>query len=224
MIDFAPFGLIADAQDQAAMSYSRTYPNALLASGAAYSLFSGQPVTRDVATGYFKPVAATTDEIAGVFYGIVYFDATNQTIVESTHYIAGTPLSGYIDPQNQIVCKLLICDVNDTIFRIQATGPITGGQVATASQFNLNIATATVTQPDGSVFPFVGNTDPLNTIGSFFGNSYACLNPAAVTTADATAQFICWGNAYLPGNQLTDQFPVLLVKVNLSNKYAPKAV
>jgi hypothetical protein len=221
MKSFASFGLLPDNQDQAATSYYRTYPNAIPSAGANYDLYYGQPVTLD-AVGNVKPVTAVTEPILGSFGGVRYVDPTAKSIVVANRYIKNTQFLGFLDPINEIRCQILIIDVNDTILRIQATGPLSNAAIN--AQFNLDTTTQVVTNPDGSVYPFVGNTTPLLEYGNYFGMSTAALNPTEVTTSGESGQFIVVGNLYTAGNQLTDQFPIVLVKINKTMKYPEKVV
>lgn len=222
---FAPYGFLPTTQDQAAESYARNYPNSLPATGSAFNLFQGQPLTYDV-NGYLAPALAVTDAIVGIFAGLEYADPTTRVPVVTNRYVSGQQFLGFLDPTNQIVCRVLVYDVQNTIFRCQASGafatPVAGSvpMPQTGEEFNLDVTTQTVTNPDGSIFPFAGNTTPLNQSGNFIGVSYACISPTRLTPAPGVVgQFVLWGNAYLPGNQLSDTFPQVLVKVNLSTKY-----
>lgn len=227
---FSPFGLVPTKQDSIAAAYPRAVPNALPLTGATFNLYLGQPVGLDV-NGYITPITAVTQDIAGVFAGIEYVNAATGGTVLANKYIAGTTFTGFVDSINQITMFVKLYDVDGTIFKVQASGPLPTPNPGTipnpmaGQQFNLDVVTTVVTNPDGSIFPFPGNTTVISLLGSpQLGYSAACLNPARVAPSVSTGgQFTFWGNANMPGEYLSDQFPTLLVKINRSVKFSAKA-
>lgn len=186
--------------------------NALPAAGANYNLYSGQPVKINTTTGYVEPCTAATDVVLGRFVGIEYVSAVDQRPKNHPYYLANTVFTNMLVPESGTVCRVLVMDASDSIFEVQATGPITGLRVG--MQFNFSTAT-TVTQVDGTVFPYPGNTVPLIQAGTapYGGYSYAAINPTPVTSGNV-GQLICVEIPIEVGPWRDPEFPLVRVKIN----------
>jgi hypothetical protein len=207
---FAPMGLQVRKHESGNAKVT-SFDNAIPAAGVAYNLFAGQPVK--LVAGVIAPVTAITDVVLGRFVGIEYVDKATQRPQNHPYYIANTQFSGLLIPETGTVCRVAVMDASDTIFEVQATGPIAGGAIV-GQQFNFATVT-TVTQSDGTVFPFAGNTVPMVQAGTapYGGYSYASINPAPVA-AGSTGQLIVVEIPIEVGQWADPAFPLVRVKIN----------
>jgi len=207
---FAPMGLQIRKHESGNAKVT-SFDNAIPAAGVNYNLFSGQPVK--LVAGVIAPVTAVTDVVLGRFVGIEYVDKATQRPQNHPYYIANTQFSGNLISASNTVCRVLVMDASDSIFEVQATGPITGGAIV-GQQFSFSTAT-TVTQADGSVFPFAGNTVPLVQAGTapYGGYSYASVDPVPAA-AGSTGQLIVVEIPIEVGQWADPAFPLLRVKIN----------
>jgi len=245
MLVFQPQGLEID-QHQSGIGSPYAQDNVIPDSGLAFNLFYGQPVTLDVTTGYIAPITSPTQKIYGIFGGIEYVDTNTQQPVARRYYLANTTFNSTLVSYGagiEVKVRTFIYNTPDTIYRAQFSNDDAGTVAApnpvftyqpTGGQFNLDTASTTVTQLDGTVFPVAGNTTPISLLGNntssvrptniISGTSYACLNPTQITTAGQIGQFIMVDTVREPGNNIFDPFPYVRVRINQSVSDAPRTV
>lgn len=215
---FAPQGFKLDKHDTG-MAKQTAYDNLFPSGFSAFNFYRGMPV-KMTNTGVIEPVSSATDIIFGIFNGIEYVDGNSQRPVNQSYYIANSPIlaNAYLAPQTATILRVYLYTSPDIIFQLQFTGVLS--TPPQGLQFNLDATTTTVTNPDGTVFPFVGNTIPLLIYGTapYAGYSYASLNPTVVAPA-FTGQVVCEAlevGVFNGGglNTYNAGFPVIRAKVN----------
>ncbi|CAB4142919.1 hypothetical protein UFOVP435_35 [uncultured Caudovirales phage] len=117
----------------------RLAPNEMinaLQPGAAVTLWRGQPffLTGSGAAGasQISPVAATTDIVAGVFWGVEYTDVNGRRIY-STQWQSGT-ITGV--PAGVADIRAYVFNDPDTIYEVQTSAPLSGTNVVPANGIN----------------------------------------------------------------------------------------
>lgn len=215
-LKFEPQGFKLDKHDTG-MARQNPIDNVFPASFSAFSFYRGMPV-KMTNTGVIEPVSSPTDIILGSFNGIEYVDANSQRPVNQSYYIANSPIlaNSYLSALTGTVVRVYLYTSPDIIYQMQFTGVL--ANPPQGSQFNLDATTTTVTQADGSIFPFPGNTTPLLTFGTapYGGFSYACLNPTPVAPA-FVGQVVCQAletGVFYGGNAYNAGFPVVKVIIN----------
>lgn len=213
---FAPQGFKLDKHDTG-MARQVQYDNLFPSSVSTFNFYRGMPV-KMTNTGVIEPVSAATDIIFGIFNGIEYLDGNSQRPVNQSYYIANSPIlpNAFLAPQTGTVVRVYLYTSPDIIFQLQFTGVLS--TPPQGLQFNLDATTTTVTQANGTVFPFTGNTTPLLILGTApqFGYSYACLNPTPVAPS-FTGQVVCDAletAIFVGGNAYNSGFPIIRARVN----------
>lgn len=242
---FAPQGFEID-QHQSGTASPYALDDAISSSGLAYNLFYGQPITLDPTTGLIAPITLSTQKVYGIFAGIAFVDLVSGVPVERRYYIANTTFTKVLVPYgtgSEVLVRVFIYNTPDTIYRAQFSNDDAGTAASPnpaftyrpyGGQFNLDVASTTVTQLDGTVFPISGNTTPISLLGNntssiaptnvVAGISYACLNPTQVTTPGQIGQFIVQDTVREARNSWDDPFPYMRVQVNQSVMNAPRTV
>ena len=213
---FAPQGFKLDKHDTG-MARQNQIDNLLPSGFSTHNFYRGMPVKLNN-VGNIEPVSAADDIIFGIFNGIEYVDGNSQRPVNQSYYIANSPIlaNAFLAADTGTVTRVYLYTSPDTVYQLQFTSVLS--KSPTGSQFNLNATVQTVTQADGSIFPFAGNTTPLLISGTapYGGYSWACVSPTFVEPA-FTGQLVCQGletGVFYGGNAYDTGFPVAKFIVN----------
>jgi len=233
---FNPQGFEVD-QHQSGISSPWTLDNAIPAAGLSYSIYYGEPVAISTSTGYIAQITSTSTPVYGIFAGLEYATNNSSSLVQARRYYSANTTFPYTLAaygSSPAFVRVALYNTPDTLYRVQfsnATPGTVAAPIAALSnpnpyggQFNLDVATTTVTQLNGAIFPFSGNATVLSNFGqNVTGISYACLSPTQVTVSGTNVgQFILYDQVRQPGNAITDPFPYVRVRINMDVSNAPR--